>query len=236
MEQNVKDKIKLYSEKYNIPTWVLSSIIQVESGFNPNVVGDNGTSFGLYQLHWGGQGTINGVNMPPSYLKDIDNNLRIGTPPIASAYRSAVSKGLQGYGLLEYVAGHSGHPSYTGAFTTNYQSMLKRAYQDGDEVGNGSLPYPYKIPTNYTPNNPNSPVIDNNTYNSSGITLPQFNEVNNGAFSLFFELEEAEKLKPFKLTNIDDNIRGVAVRGVVIWIGLLLLITGLAIIVADVML
>ncbi|HET8842354.1 MAG TPA: GH25 family lysozyme, partial [Ktedonobacteraceae bacterium] len=42
-------------DKYDVPLALVSAIIQVESNWDPRAVGDNGTSFGLFQLHIGGQ-------------------------------------------------------------------------------------------------------------------------------------------------------------------------------------
>lgn len=41
--------------QHGIPPALISAIIQVESGWDPRAVGDGGTSFGLFQLHIGGQ-------------------------------------------------------------------------------------------------------------------------------------------------------------------------------------
>ncbi len=43
------------ANQFGVPPNLALAIAQNESGLNPNAVGDNGTSFGLYQLHIGGE-------------------------------------------------------------------------------------------------------------------------------------------------------------------------------------
>lgn len=47
----VQECIIYYSEKYNVSGPLMAKVIYCESGNNPNAVGDNGTSFGLSQIH-----------------------------------------------------------------------------------------------------------------------------------------------------------------------------------------
>lgn len=129
--QTVLSKLKTYSKQYGIPTHILSSIVEVESSFQTHLVGDSGKSFGLLQLFTGGG---QGDGYTGKYLSNVDNNLKIGLPHIKKAYDQGAQKGLQGYDLLEYVAGHSGHPSHNGTFTTNYKKHLKKAFDNGDEL------------------------------------------------------------------------------------------------------
>jgi hypothetical protein len=132
---SIFDTIKYESEKFQIPTWITSSIIEVETNFDPNRVGDKGTSFGLLQLHQGGgQGDGHSI----AELKDPVNNLEIGLPHIQKAYKDGVKKGLTGQSLLDYVALNSGHPAEDGkSWTTGYQEALHKAFKNGDELGGG---------------------------------------------------------------------------------------------------
>lgn len=77
------------------PLW--EGIVQYESGFNPMAVGDNGTSYGLFQLHVGGQADAalafiqqqNGLTGWPAvtYLQQhIDIQAKFGMPSINSAW------------------------------------------------------------------------------------------------------------------------------------------------------
>lgn len=117
MAQNsIQQKVKKYSDENHIPAWIVGDIVQVESQGNPNAVGDNGSSYGLLQLHYGGQG--NGYT--EQQLLNPSENLKIGIPPIAKAYQQAKSKGISNPSqLLDYVANHSGHPDDMGVAYTN---------------------------------------------------------------------------------------------------------------------
>ncbi|MCM3738271.1 hypothetical protein M3215_21400 [Bacillus cytotoxicus] len=44
--RKVKETIIHTAKQYDVPSWIPLSIAQHESGFNPNIVGDDGTSFG----------------------------------------------------------------------------------------------------------------------------------------------------------------------------------------------
>lgn len=43
--------ILIASLKYDVPTTTLSYVINCESSFDPKAIGDDGTSFGLVQIH-----------------------------------------------------------------------------------------------------------------------------------------------------------------------------------------
>ena len=53
--QSVINAIDSVAAKYGVNPQLAQAIAQQESGLNPYAVGDNGTSFGLYQLHQGGE-------------------------------------------------------------------------------------------------------------------------------------------------------------------------------------
>lgn len=47
----IKQKVDKYANLYNVKPSLMRSIINCESSYNPSAVGDNGTSFGLSQIH-----------------------------------------------------------------------------------------------------------------------------------------------------------------------------------------
>lgn len=47
----VQECIIYYSDKYNVSASLMAKVIYCESSNNPNAVGDNGTSFGVSQIH-----------------------------------------------------------------------------------------------------------------------------------------------------------------------------------------
>lgn len=52
---NVQADILAAAAEYGVPGNLALAVAQQESGLNPTAVGDGGTSFGLYQLHQGGE-------------------------------------------------------------------------------------------------------------------------------------------------------------------------------------
>lgn len=47
----ISELIHQKSLKYNVSEAVINTVVRCESSFNPSAVGDNGTSFGLVQIH-----------------------------------------------------------------------------------------------------------------------------------------------------------------------------------------
>ena len=122
---SLSDEIIAEWKSLGVPSSVWAPITAVESGGNPNAVGDSGTSFGELQLHIdGGQGTGYAI----SDLLNPVENVAIGGPPIAAAYQKGKQKGLSGFSLTEFVAANSGHPSDTGNMPSGYKNALQDAY------------------------------------------------------------------------------------------------------------
>lgn len=107
--------IQQESAKYGIPSWIPETIAKGESGLNPNSVGDNGTSFGLFQLHRGG---LAPAGMSDTQLKDPLTNTQIALQTMAPAIKRGQSLGLSGFKLLEYTA-------FTSAWPGNFGSIEK---------------------------------------------------------------------------------------------------------------
>ena len=49
--KTIHEKIDFYAEKHNVSAEIISKVINCESSFNPNAVGDNGHSRGLVQIY-----------------------------------------------------------------------------------------------------------------------------------------------------------------------------------------
>lgn len=125
-----KNYIKAAASKYGVPYWIAHDIALEESGGNPNAVGDNGQSFGLFQLNVNGQGK----GYTKAQLLDPQTNADIGVKNLAKAYKKSESVSLSGFNLLESTANNSGHPGYLGVSKTqtvepNYDANLLRVYQ-----------------------------------------------------------------------------------------------------------
>lgn len=154
----VYQKLKSASVKYGVPTWIISSIVEHESGFNPKAHGDVGLgasgSWGLFQLY---TGNGLGKGKTPAQLQDIDTNIAIAMPHLKEGYRKAQAKGLTGYALLKETAATSGWPLQTGSanMPSSYDKGLQKAFYNGDElaglggqqVRNVPLKYPQADPS-----------------------------------------------------------------------------------------
>ncbi len=70
--------------EYGVPVSLAFADAEVESGGNPSAVGDNGTSFGLYQLHQGGElGSLT-----PAQAQDPLTNARVALKQFGNVMRS----------------------------------------------------------------------------------------------------------------------------------------------------
>lgn len=86
-KETILEKIKPVLDRYDVPLRLISAIIQVESSWNPQAKGDyiggQPTSFGLFQLHRGGQAP---ADRSDEELRDPVLNTRYAMPSIASAW------------------------------------------------------------------------------------------------------------------------------------------------------
>ena len=103
-------------QQEGVPVSVWQPIALAEGGgrINPFAVGDNNTSFGVFQLHKGGQLPASWVasaqeGYGPAY-NPFDNSAAASVA-INQAYRQGLKLGYHGLKLTEYVASHSGHPT-----------------------------------------------------------------------------------------------------------------------------
>lgn len=105
-----------------VPDYIWQSIMQAESGGNPSAIGDNGTSYGLFQLHQGGG---LGDGYAPSQLLDPVVNAEIASQSMAAVTKQGEAKGLTGYNLLQYVAYNGGWPTHAGVGALSYDPVVK---------------------------------------------------------------------------------------------------------------
>ena len=119
--------------QYGVPTSIWEDIATVESGNNPQAVGDNGTSFGLFQLHIGGQLPAQ-YNDNPTAVFDPVLNAKIAMPSIASAWNNLKSSFNPSSTLWwQQFAAQSGHPGGTpgNQITNNEAARLQANYTGG---------------------------------------------------------------------------------------------------------
>src|SRR5215471_7443089 len=86
-QETVLTAIESITKQFDVPILLISAIIEVESAWNANALGDNGTSYGLFQLHIGGQAdqAIKDGHKPTD-LFDPALNARYAMPSIAQAW------------------------------------------------------------------------------------------------------------------------------------------------------
>lgn len=56
--------IPFYANVYGVDASYMSKIVNCESGFNSNIIGDKGTSYGLVQIHNPGQTNHKDISIP----------------------------------------------------------------------------------------------------------------------------------------------------------------------------
>lgn len=205
----IKSMIQSVAAQFGVPSQYALDIAQVESGLNPNAIGDNGTSFGLYQLHTpGGQG----AGYSQSTLLNPYMNAEIAMPYIAQGYHEAQAQGLTGYSALAYTADHSGHPDSTGYMPSSYGQSLYNAY-----TGNGGTGPMY---------GPASPFGV-----SSGMVQ--------GTNSFIQDVANIMKVKSYSLGEsptqyISHNAQAIGLRMLLFLIGLILVIFALVMVTNNV--
>lgn len=105
----VQDVIFAECEKYNIPPSIVIAMIERESQFIPNVVGDNGNSFGLMQIqpYWHSQRM---ARLGCTDLLDPIQNVTVGIDFLGELY---IRYGDIGLALTAYNSG-SANNGYSG--------------------------------------------------------------------------------------------------------------------------
>lgn len=142
--QNIFNSVHAVAMQFGIPDAIWEDVAQTESVYNPQAVGDNGTSFGLFQLHIGGQ-------LPPQYnnnpqaVFDPTLNAQLAMPAIARAWNNL--KGSFNPGSISWwqqFAGQSGHPGGTPGVdpaNINEARILQSNYSGSSNPGS-STPSP----------------------------------------------------------------------------------------------
>lgn len=128
----IKDDITSVANKLGVNTALALAIADVETGgtFDPTIVGDNGTSFGLYQLHQGGELTAAGLTPQEAY--NPITNATVALTEVAAIQREYPT--LTNPGSIAALAQRPGDP-------TTYAANVNAAYAQiaGGNVGAGAL-------------------------------------------------------------------------------------------------
>lgn len=117
---------------HDVPESIWGSIVGVESGGNPNAVGDGGKSYGLFQIYTAGGLGDKYANNPDALLNP-ETNARIAYASIKPAYEAGLKRGLSGFSLAEYVAANAGFPTMTGTLPSDYWAKLWGSYSQYEE-------------------------------------------------------------------------------------------------------
>lgn len=145
------------AQKYGINPLVAIATAIVESGLNPKAIGDNGTSFGLYQLHEGGE--LGNLTEHQAFDPATNADRALSTmaqfqkqnpslsggslaaaaqrPANQSAYAAKINSVMQEIGGVNVVAG-GGPGNAGGATSTNDANTVtdaKTAYQKAQSTG-----------------------------------------------------------------------------------------------------
>jgi hypothetical protein len=127
---NILGAVDAVAVQYGVPTNIWETVAYQESAYDPQKVGDQGTSFGLFQLHQGGQLPAQ-YNSNPQVVFDPSLNAQIAMPAIARAWNSLKgSFQANNIGWWQQFAAQSGHPGGSpGQQTTNAEAQnLMTAY------------------------------------------------------------------------------------------------------------
>lgn len=114
-----KDMAEHYGAQYGVPAQFILPLIQAESGGNPNAVGDNGASVGLFQIH-----KIHGKSV--EWRQNPQNQFEFMMPRIKRAYDQGVAQGLTGRRLAEFVGGKAegSAPQYHYRYGDAFQQLF----------------------------------------------------------------------------------------------------------------
>lgn len=135
---NVYNAVHPIAQADHVPDQIWETVASVESSFNPTAQGDNGTSFGLFQLHRGGQLG----NLSEQQAFDPSINAQTAMPSIASAWAAlGPSFDPSNATWWEQFAAQSGHPggSPGQAVTDAEAQKLQAAYNQNADGSTATL-------------------------------------------------------------------------------------------------
>jgi len=99
------DVMERLAESFQVPAAFLGAVMMAESGGDPNAVGDNGASVGLFQLHDEGMGKGLG-----DLRLDAELNASMGARGLAEGWHAGLEQGLSGEELVRSAYDYSFNP------------------------------------------------------------------------------------------------------------------------------
>jgi hypothetical protein len=116
MEQDIYSKVKSIADQYGLPDYVWYPIIMTESGGNPDSIGDNGQSFGLFQINKPSHPTFDLLQYNnPTYQAEYQ------IPYLVEIYKQGVNQGVQGVELTKYVEKYGQRPVWNNTVSSNIE-------------------------------------------------------------------------------------------------------------------
>jgi hypothetical protein len=141
---NILGAVNSVAIQYGVPTGIWEAVAYTESAYDPKAVGDNGTSFGLFQLHKGGQADAAlSQGYTTQQLLDPNVNAKFAMPAMGQAWsRLSASFNANSSSWWQQFASLSGHPggSTNSAITDQEAAQLQANY-----AFNGSASGGYQI-------------------------------------------------------------------------------------------
>lgn len=145
----IYNAVEPWAQQYGVPDAIWEDLAWVESNYMPTEVGDNGTSFGLFQLHIGGQLPSQYYSNPQAVF-DPGLNAQIAMPHIASAWNGLKATfDPNSLAWWQNFAAQSGHPGgFPGDPATNHLASIEQAQYNSsislatnpiDTTGGGGL-------------------------------------------------------------------------------------------------
>ena len=124
---SVNAPVSSVAQQYGVPPGIWQDVAFVESGYNPTAIGDNGSSFGLFQLHLGGQAdTALSQGFTTQDLLDPTVNAKFAMPSIARAWSNLKSTfNPNDINWWEQFAAQSGHPGGSPGNTVTDATAIK---------------------------------------------------------------------------------------------------------------
>lgn len=130
---------------------IVNATVKAESGMNPNAMGDNGHSIGLFQMHDQGAG----AGMSAADRADPDKASAVMIPRFVAMYQQGKQQGLTGTDLASYVSRNVERPlgfeDPNGAAARKYVSayqelggQLGSAYPGAENDTGGPNPFQWK--------------------------------------------------------------------------------------------
>lgn len=147
MTSKVKILLEEGAKKYNIPMWVVYPIVMTESRGDPLAIGDNGKSYGLFQIYTIAHHDYN-IEKGKS---DIKYQIDYWMPVLAKHYNDGKSQGYTGLDLVLYTERYGEQPQKGNGKFELTSNVIKNLTDYYDQISSSNYFYlDYPVPINGT--------------------------------------------------------------------------------------